>query len=476
MGQEITGQLFSDRDFAIFHRRLTQETQLLATWFEQLRFADQDYVAGFELEAWLVDAEFQPACLNAAILQDLQDPLVTPELACFNIELNVAPQALHANALSKAQQDLQILWRRIRAAAQTKKAELVMIGILPTVKDSDLVMANISNMNRYHALNEQVFQQRQGRPISLRIHGNEVLRVTHQDVMLESATTSFQIHLQVPLQQAARAYNASVIVSAPMVAVSANSPYLFGKDLWHETRIPLFEQAVEVGGYGDGRHGPLRRVSFGSGYVQKSLLECFQENLEHYPALLPTIINDAPEKFSNVRLHNGTLWRWNRPLIGVENDKLHLRIEHRVVPAGPSVLDSIANAAFYYGLTHRLCQCEIQPEIQLPFNQARDNFYQLARYGMEGQMVWLDGKKYPVRTLLAQQLIPMARRGLEELHIDSADIDKFIGVIEQRVANNCNGAAWQRAFVAKHGPDMQVLTKAYVERQNSGQPVHEWAG
>ena len=474
MGQEIIGQAFGLRDFENFHARLTQETQLLATWFEQCRFADQGYVAGFELEAWLVDAQMRPACINNAILQALQDPLVTPELACFNIELNFTPQGLHGKALSRAQGEMHMLWQRVRAAAQSMNAELVMIGILPTVQDSDLVMANISNMNRYRALNEQVFHQRQGRPISLRIQGNEMLRLSQPDVMLESATTSFQIHFQVPLQMAARALNAAMIVSAPMVAVSANSPYLFGKDLWHETRIPLFEQAVEVGGYGDGRYGPLRRVTFGSGYVQQSLLECFQENLEHYPPLLPTVIDDEPEKFSNIRLHNGTLWRWNRPLIGVENDELHLRIEHRVVPAGPSVLDSIANAAFFYGLAYRLCQSEIRPEIQLPFNQARDNFYQLARYGMDGQMLWLDGKKHPVRSLLAQQLIPLARRGLQEMNIDRADIDTYIGVIEQRVANNCNGAAWQRAFVAKHGADMALLTRAYVQRQNSGRPVHEW--
>jgi hypothetical protein len=369
---------------------------------------------------------------------------------------------------------MQQLWDRGNHTAHAMDCHLAMIGILPTVRQSDLSMAHISAMKRYAALNEQVLRLRDGKPLRLNIHGVDVLHAEHNDVMLESATTSFQIHLQVPLENAMRAYNASIILSAPLVAVSANSPFLFGKDLWAETRIPLFEQSVEVGGYGGVAHGPLRRVTFGSGYARKSMLEVFMENLDHYPVLLPELIDEPLEKFANLRLHNGTLWRWNRPLIGIDNGKHHLRIEHRVVPAGPSIIDSIANAALYYGLVNFYTHCEIAPEVQLPFEIARDNFYHAAQHGLDASLVWADGKKHPVRHLVLDKMLPLAYGGLADLGIDKSDADRYLGIIESRVKNNCNGAAWQRAFVAKHGTDMRALIEAYVERQNSGAPVHEW--
>ena len=273
---------------------------------------------------------------------------------------------------------------------------------------------------------------------------------------------------------AVRAYNASVIVSAATVAVSANSPFLFGKNLWAETRIPLFEQAVALGGYEADSRGPMRRVTFGAGYMHQSIQECFKENLDHYPVLLPEVIEDAPEKFSNLRLHNGTIWRWNRPLIGVDDNSCHIRIEHRVIPAGPTVVDSIANAAFYYGLVMQLMHREISPEMQLPFNIARDNFYAAAKNGLDAHCGWLDTKRYNIRILVLDKLLPLAAQGLENAGVAETDIKFLLEILYQRVSNHCSGADWQRAFVAKHGQNMGQLTRAYIERQNSGQPVHTW--
>jgi len=475
MGQEINVVHFSKQDFIQFHQRLCEETELLKQFFVNNRFADTQMVSGFELEAWLMDQQFNPSAQNAAFIERFASPMVSPELASFNVEFNYTPQVLTGPALSKLHSEMQQLWEKGNHTAHDMDCHLAMIGILPTVHQSDLSMAHISAMKRYAALNEQVLRLRKGKPLQLNIHGVEILRAEHHDVMLESATTSFQIHLQVPLDIAMRAYNASIVLSAPMVAVTANSPFLFGKNLWAETRIPLFEQSVEVGGYGGVAHGPLRRVTFGSGYVRKSILEIFVENLEHYPVLLPTLIDEPQEQFCNLRLHNGTLWRWNRPLIGIDNGKHHLRIEHRVVPAGPSIIDSIANAALYYGLAHYYSHCEIAPEIQLPFEIARDNFYHAAQHGLDASLIWTDGKKHSVQQLILHRLLPLAYQGLNALSIDEADAKKYLGVIESRATNNCNGAAWQRAFVAKHGADMPALIKAYVERQNSGDPVHEWS-
>jgi len=478
MGQEINHTHFKQREFDTFAQRLREETALLARYFDENRLDTHPPVAGFELEAWLVDKALEPAPINAVFLQRLNNPLVSPELATFNVEFNVGPVTLRNAALSTLETELQTGWQAGCAIAQGMGARLAMTGILPTVNNTHLVLSNLSSMNRYVALNAAVLRLRGGRPLQLDIHGKDILRAGHGDVMPEAATTSFQIHLQVPPTLAVRAYNASIIASAPLVAVSANSPYLFGKDLWAETRIPLFEQSVEVGGYEDDAHGPMRRVTFGSGYARHSIMECFTENLEHYPVLLPTIFDSPPDQLEHLRLHNGTLWRWNRPLIGFKNDIPHLRIEQRVVPAGPTIADAMANAAFYYGLTQALCETDIAPETNMPFARARDNFYACARQGLDAHITWLDEQKQPAQTLILKTLLPMAHGGLISLGINDKDRIHFLGIIEARVQSACNGATWQRRFYATHcaktGDGMAQLLTAYLQRQQSGVPVHEW--
>ena len=475
MGQEIAHSHFTDADFARFNTRLQSETALLHSWFRDEVFSARDGVAGLELEAWLIDTAGRPAAINARLLEQLNDPLVVPELARFNIEINTHPVPLTFNALSRMLADLEATYKRCQRAAAQLDASLMTIGILPTLHEQDLAPGNMSAVKRYRALNEQVLRQREGRPLKLDIQGREHLKTEHQTVMLESATTSFQIHLKVAPSRAAHYYNLAQMLSAPMVALSANSPYLFGHDLWSETRIPLFEQSVAVGGFGAVAQGPIRRVSFGSGYVHASLFECFQENLEHFPVLLPMCSDAAPECLEHLRLHNGTIWRWNRPLIGFDDDGTpHLRIEHRVVPGGPTLTDSIANAACFFGLMQSLGTDAVLSAPLLPFSMARDNFYAAARYGLDAQVNWGHEQKKSLQRLILDDLLPLARHGLEQLSLDVTDIDRFLGVIQARVETGQTGAAWQRAFIARHGTDWQGLTLAYREQQDSGTPVHTW--
>jgi gamma-glutamylcysteine synthetase len=367
-------------------------------------------------------------------------------------------------------QELETTWVNCSRVAEDAKVHMAMVGIMPTVGVDQLNLDHMSPMARFRALNEQILRLRAGCPIKLHIRGNDQLHLQHADVMLESAATSFQIHLKVRPEQAARVYNASKILSAPMVAASANSPFLFGKDLWAETRIPLFEQSVAVG-----VSDLTKRVSFGIRYVSRSIIECFQANLSRYPVLLPQLMDDPPQMLSHLRLHNGTIWRWNRPLIGFDDDGApHLRIEHRVVPSGPSVVDSIANAALYFGMVHGLIQDKIPAENRLLFERARYNFYAAARHGLDARIQWLDRQSTTIADLLQQELLPMARRGLRAMEIDEDDIQSWLGLIDARVRTGRTGAAWQRAFVQRHGADMQQMTLAYLARQASGKPVHEW--
>jgi gamma-glutamyl:cysteine ligase YbdK (ATP-grasp superfamily) len=471
MGQEISSSIFSPDDFREFRQRLKAETRLLAEWLREGRFASVGHCGGFELEAWLVDGSGYPAPLNQPFLQALDNPLVVPELATFNVELNSTPRAIRGTVFSEMAAELQQLWCECRDAGAPLDVRPGMIGILPSLRQSDLSLANMSPLNRYRALNEQVFRLRRGEPVELDISGRDQLQLSHQDVMLESATTSFQIHLQVGGAEMARFYNLAKMVSAPMVALSANSPFLFGRDLWDETRIPLFEQSISVGG-----SDLTKRVSFGVRYVKDSIMESFTANLERYPVLLPKLMDEPVERLAHLRLHNGTIWRWNRPLIAFdEAGQAQLRIEHRVVPAGPSVTDSIANAALFFGLIYQLAKTQQAAEQKLGFIRARSNFYAAARRGLDAEIFWFDWQRMPLAELVLGQLLPAAESGLAALGVEPAEIEHWLGIIRGRVETRQTGAAWQRAWVERHGHDMLALTQAYLEAQESGRPVYQWS-
>lgn len=470
MGQEITSSQFDSQYFKEFQIRLRAETDLLRRWFEEGRFATGGHVGGFEVEAWLTDKYCNPVPRNEEFIKKLNSPLVVPELSQFNVEFNSKPVPLEGAALTKMQRGLQETWDDACNTAETMGLQLVATGILPTVRDEDLCAANMSPAERYKALNAELFRLRRNKPIRLKIERRDVLESTHMDVMLEAAATSFQIHLKVPFGQDAAYYNASKIASAPLVAVAANSPYLFGNDLWEESRIPLFEQAVAVG-----KWDYCQRVTFGIRYIEDSLFEVFHANRQRYPALIPQIFDDPPEAMRHVRMHNGTIWRWNRPILDFDADGTpHLRIEQRVLPAGPTIVDQVANAAFYYGLARYLAPRFEEYRWDLPFADARSNFYQAAKDGLGAQATWLGGRQGPIRLLILDVLLDQAREGLIELGLDKDDIDLYLGIIEARVETQRNGAEWQHAFVEEHGADMKELCCAYREHQARGEPVHEW--
>jgi len=471
MGTEIGTHGAAREDFTRFGQRLAEETRYARTAYANGRFADAQRVAGFELEAWLIDAGCLPAARNVAFLARLNSPLVVPELSRFNVELNATPQLLQGSALARLECELTATWQQCQQVAAEEQGSLIAIGILPTLRETDLSLASMSPSRRYATLNEQILRLRGGRPLTLTIEGTDRLATTHSDVMLEAATTSFQVHLQTPARDVARTYNASLVLAAPLVALTANSPFLFGRTLWHETRIPLFEQAVDCCDPGHPEH---LRVTFGSGYLGADPTELFTENLFSYAVLLPFEVPGAIESCAHLRLHNGTIWRWNRLLVGFDdNDRPHLRVEHRVMPAGPSIVDMIANAAFYYGAVHSLAGRAVAPERELPFTVARANFYRAARCGLAAELTWFGGRRITAGELLAGELLPLARQGLAELALASEDRHRYLGVIDGRLRSGRNGAAWQLAHYAKHRNFVR-LTADYLTHQRRLVPVHEW--
>jgi len=473
VGDEIERIELGAEQTARFEARLRDEVELFGRVARSGGLSRAGFVVGFELEAWLVDHGLVPAPVNERYLEALSDPLVVPELSRFNVELNGTPRALAGDAFSQLGAELEATWRRCLDVSHDMDAALVLIGILPTIRQTDLTLANVSPLRRYAALNEQILRLREGKPIELDIDGDEPLHLLHHDVMLEAATTSFQVHLQIPADLAVRFYNASLLASAPVLAAGTNSPFLFGHRLWDETRIPLFEQAVAT--HASGTAPESRRVTFGSGWLRESIAEHFEDAVRRFPVLLPRVADDDPARFSHLRLHNGTIWCWNRPLIGFDPDgAVHTRIEHRVLPAGPSLADMIANASFWVGLVSALATLERPPELDVSFRSVREGFEDAARCGLGARVAWLDGRLRPVRALVTDELLPIARQGLRMHGLHADEIDRWLGIVEQRVREGATGSAWQCRWVERHGRDFPRMLADYLEHQRSRAPVCEW--
>jgi gamma-glutamyl:cysteine ligase YbdK (ATP-grasp superfamily) len=470
MGEEIAKTRFEPADFDAFQARLSEETDLAGRLFREKRFSEQGFTIGFEIEAWLLDHGYYPNSINQRFLETLAHEMVVPELSRFNIELNCTPRKLEGDVFSAVVDELSELWAHCNRVAHGLDANIVLIGTLPTIREDDLTLKNISALKRYCALNNEVLRRRNGRPLKVDIKGREHLFTEHGDVMLEAATTSFQVHLKTPAALAHRYFNASLMASGPIMAVSANAPFLFGKSLWDETRIPLFEQAVDI----DAARSKNHRVTFGNDYLKSSMFEVIQENRDRYAALLPIVFDEPAERLRHLRLHNGTIWRWNRPLIGFEESgEPHLRIEHRILPAGPTFLDMMANAAFYIGLVHQLVETRFDESGELPFAEAKANFYAAARNGMEAELFWPPQGRLAAESLVLDELLPAAAEGLRKLGIGE-DRTRFLDIVEARVRTRRSGAAWQRDALAARDGNFFELMAAYCERQRSGAPVYEW--
>lgn len=468
MGTEIDSTVFTAEDRERFSEALAHETDTLKQLVEQENYSSRPPVGGFEIEAWLCDEQMKPAPENHRFLDRFESDLATMELARFNFELNNTPHPLTADAFKDFAAQMRRTCKIASKTADMMGLRALSIGILPTVTPADFCLENMSQMKRYEALNAEIFRARKGRSVLLDIATNrEHLKLRHDSVMLEAAATSFQVHTQVPYSQAHHYYNASILLSAATVALAANAPFLFGKTLWHDTRIPLFEQAIETG---EG----VQRVSFGSDFAQEGLLECFEENLHAYDVLLPSLFDETDEPFKHLRLHNGTVWRWNRPLIGFDDDgTLHFRIEHRVMSAGPTLVDSLANAAFYYGTATRIAAELSKGRIPCDFETARENFYTAARDGLDAHIQW-EGRSLRLSSLILERLLPDAVKGLHMLGIGEDDIVRYTAIIEARVVSGQNGSCWQRRYLEKYGRDFHALCEAYWRHQQQGEPVHTW--
>ncbi len=406
--------------------------------------------AGLELELNLVDAEFEPALKNAEVLAAIADPNFVTELGQFNLEINLAPHRLIEHGLEQFEAQMRSSLNAAEAKAQEVGAHMVMIGILPTLGPEHTGIEAISANPRYSLMNEQIFIAR-GEDIHLSIDGPERIDAFSETILPEAACTSAQLHLQVSPDEFPQYWNAAQCLAAVQVALAANSPYFFGRELWRETRIALFEQAADTRPEELRAQGVRPRVWFGERWIT-SIFDLFEENVTFFPALLPILDEEDPvEAFESGRapslaeltLHNGTIWRWNRPVYATPGGVPHVRVENRVLPAGPTVVDVIANAAFYFGAVRKLATGDRPIWSQMSFGAADDNFHNAARDGIGARIFWPRFGEVPVTELALRELIPLADDGLAECGVDREVRDRLLGVIQERCLRHVNGASWQ---------------------------------
>lgn len=443
---------------------------------------------GMEQELFLVDSGWRPALVAVEVLERLGGGAYTTELARYNLEINLEPLELRGDCFSVMERSLLNHIEAVREAARREGAEVVITGILPSLKRSDVSLDSMTPKDRYLALNEAVTRMRGG-PARLQIEGVDELNLEDDTVMLESCNTSCQVHLQVSAEEFAHFYNAAQALIGPVLAAAVNSPLLFGKRLWAETRIALFQQSVDTRAAMKHLRDRISRVHFGDRWVRKSVLELFQEDIARFRALLPTQLPEdslqaldegrVPE-LAALQLHNSTIYRWNRPCYGKSDGHAHLRIECRALPAGPTPVDEVANAAFWIGSVLGLVHEVDDVTEYLDFDAAKGNFVATARHGLDTSITWLNDETIGAQELILQRLLPLARKGLASAKIDSGDIDRYLGIIEDRVRCGGTGAQWLRRSLAQmrgHGTQAEqlaALTAATAARQHDQQLGHEW--
>ncbi|MDX2648883.1 glutamate--cysteine ligase [Streptomyces sp. NPDC001902] len=494
MGEKVAATGFDLADRQRYRRKLKQCLLGLERLLEEKRFDRPRNLMGLEIELNLTDRDGLPRMMNEEVLERIASRDFQTELAQFNIEVNIAPHRLSGRVLDRLAEELRMGLGYAEGKAREVGARIVMVGILPTLGAQDLVGANLSRVDRYMLLNDRILAAR-GEDITLDISGVERLTCVSGSIAPEAACTSMQMHLQVTPARFAAVWNAAQVVAGPQVALGANSPFLFGRELWRETRPTLFQQATDTRPEEHRAQGVRPLTWFGERWID-SAYDLFAENVRYFPSLLPICEDEDPlhvldeggvPQLKELTLHNGTIYRWNRPVYAVVDGVPHLRVENRVMPAGPTVADVLANTAFYYGLVRSLAEASRPVWSRLPFAAAAANFDAACRYGIDAVFTWpRPGRgnglvEIGAVELVLDELLPMAAAGLDAWGIDPVDRDHYLGIIEGRCRKRTNGAEWQA--VAFHqeldrGLDRQralaAMTLRYCELMHTGAPVHEW--
>jgi CBS domain-containing protein/gamma-glutamyl:cysteine ligase YbdK (ATP-grasp superfamily) len=488
MGQQNVEQELDDRKMRDFTQALLADLRALAFMLEDGRIESSARRIGAEQEMFLVDRHMRPAPIALEVLSRANDPRLTTEIALFNLEANLTPIDLTGHCFQKMHADLTEVVSKARQAAAELGGEVLLTGILPTLRVSDLTLDNLTPLPRYHELNRAMKKLR-GEPFSIHIKGLDELHLKHDNMMMESCNTSFQIHFQVDPSRFVATYNTAQAITAPVLAATVNSPLLFGHRLWHETRLALFQHSADARSRAELARSQRTRVGFGRQWVRQSVIELLHDQIARFRPIMIAQPDEDPMHvlargetplLTALRLHNGTVWPWNRACYGVANGVAHLRIENRALPSGPTLEDETANTALFVGLMLALPEEYGDIAEQMDFDDAKANLFAAARYGLNSQLKWINGQSDSASSLILRDLLPLAGQGLSSVNVNRQDIDKYLGIIEERIRSGQTGAQWMlSSFSATDGPvprdfRYRALTEKILQHQKKGSPVHTW--
>ncbi len=488
MGDKKVDRGYDDAKVRAFTLAVLNDLHALQQMLDGGMFEEDARRIGAEQEMFLVDSAMRPAPLVTEIIKEARDGRLTTEIGKFNLEANLTPREFSGSCLRDMEDELNEVVDVVRTAACKFGAGVVLVGILPTIQLSDLTHENLTPNPRYFEL-DRVVTKLHGENRLIQIKGVDELQLTLQDTFTEFCNTSFQVHLQTSIKNFVRDYNWAQAISAPVLASAVNSPVLLNHKLWHETRVALFQHSVDTRSLVHKERNQPPRVNFGERWVDESIIEVLREDAVRFRILLTQAVEENSvetlaaggiPKLSAWRLHNGTIWRWNRPCYGVVNGKPGLRIEARFLPAGPTIADEMANAAFFLGLMTELPEEFGDITTKMSFDEAKSNFFNAARYGLNGQIRGLDGKSRRVERLILEELLPRARAGLERAGVDADDSARLLDIIEARVTQATSGSKWMLDSLASMDPRakanvrMRTLTATMKSYQEKGMPLHKW--
>lgn len=492
MGEQNVNKLNSKEELQLFVKHLLNDVKALENMLEGDWFETDIMRIGAEQEMFMVDDKyFKPSLIAVEVLEEMKEyEWVGTELAKFNLETNLSPREFIGDCFSQMEKENNDQLAIIREYLKKYGAKIILTGILPTLNKFDLKLTNLTPKDRYYALMEAFNDMLIGSAYELRLQGIDELLVKHDSPLLEACNTSFQVHMQTTPANFVKHYNIAQTLSAPIIAMAANSPIVFGRRLWHESRIALFQQALDTRTSTEHMRDRSPRVSFGKGWLKKSILEIYKEDIsrfrvimtgDNYDDSVAMVAGGEVPRLKALQIHNSTVYRWNRPCYGIsDNGKPHLRIENRVIPSGPTVLDEVANAAFWLGAMAGMDDQYKDITKHISWEDVRDNFGKAAQFGIDTKFTWLKDKKITPTELALQELIPLAEHGLKLKGVESADITRYLDVIRGRAEKHMTGARWQlRAFTSfiKHvtrDEAMAVLTQSIIKNQEQEIPIHKW--
>lgn len=486
MGEMISSNTKGVEARMAFVQHLIDDVETLELLLQNKMFEDDVVRIGAEQELCIIDKNYRPYGINLKLLEEINDPHFTTELASYNIEINLDPFELEGNCFSLVENQLRTLLQKANSHVQKHDGHLLLAGILPTIGKKEVGLDHLTPIPRYFALNEML-KACKGGDFNLKIRGVDELYLKHDSVMFEACNTSFQLHLQVPSHDFVQSYNWAQAIAGPVLAVCCNSPLLMGRELWKETRIALFQQSLDTRKTAYALRNQTPRVGFGDHWEEGSVTEILKKDVSKHRVLLTKPIEESSidilkkggiPKLPALCLHNGTVYRWNRPCYGVGNGKPHLRIENRYIPSGPSVIDELANFAFWVGLMKGRPKMFDDMPSQMDFKTVKTNFIKAARAGKETVFLWC-GELYSAKKLVLNKLLPIAYKGLHKCGVDEDDIERLLGIIEERT-KGVSGEQWQVANLRtlkqrfKTDKALVLLTKKMVENQSQNLPIHEW--